>query len=343
MSGNLPVWVVGATGYTGLEAVRLLEAHPYFRLDGVFASPGAVARDLDEIDPAFASRGLRAEPFLPARLESPPAAALLAVPDEVAAVLAPSLRARGVRVVDLSGAFRLRDAAHYPLHYHFEHPQPGLLSEAVYGLSEIARREVRGASLVANPGCYPTASLLAIHPLESAGLLDPDAPVVVDAKSGVTGAGRKADAAYLFAEVSENLRPYRPLSHRHVPEMRQALGYRNGRSLLFVPHLLPVARGLLVTAYVRLRAGVTAFELAAAYGAAYDGSPFVRLLGLGRCPELRGVVRTNRCDLGWVVDEAGRSAVLLAAIDNLLKGAAGQAVQNLNLMHDRPEPEGLPA
>jgi len=343
LSARVPVWVIGATGYSGLEAVRLLETHPYFRLDGVFASPGASARDLGEIDPAFASSRRRAEPFAPALLDSPPGAAIVAVPDEAAARIVPALRARGARVVDLSCAFRLRDAAHYPLHYGFEHPHPGLLSEAVYGLAESARREIRGASLVANPGCYPTASLLALQPLERAGLLDAQAAVVVDAKSGVTGAGRKADAAYLFAEVSENLRPYRPLSHRHVPEMRQALGYENGRGLLFVPHLLPVARGLLVTAYVRLRPGATSADLAAAYGAAYEGSPFVRLLGEGRCPEIRGVARTNRCDLGFFVDEAGRAAVLIAAIDNLLKGAAGQAVQNLNLMHDREEQEGLPA
>lgn len=343
MSARVPVWVIGATGYSGLEAVRLLEAHPFFRLDGVFASPGALARDLVEVDPAFASRRLRAEPFASGLLDSPPQAVVLAVPDDAAARIAPALRARGVRVVDLSGAFRLRDAAHYPLHCGFEHPHPHLLSEAVYGLTESARREIRGASLVANPGCYPTASLLALQPLERARLLDPQSPLVVDAKSGVTGAGRKADAAYLFAEVSENLRPYRPLSHRHVPEMRQALGFENGRGLLFVPHLLPVARGLLVTAYVRLRAGVTSSDLAAAYGTAYDGSPFVRLLGEGRCPEIRGVARTNRCDLGWVVDEQERAAVLIAAIDNLLKGAAGQAVQNLNLMHDRDEQEGLPA
>jgi N-acetyl-gamma-glutamyl-phosphate reductase len=343
MSARVPVWVVGATGYSGMEAVRLLDVHPYFRLEGVYASPGAPERDLSEIDPSFASRRVRARPFTGDRLDAPPAAAILAVPDEAAAALVPDFRARGVRVVDLSAAFRLRDAAHYPRHYGFEHPHPGLLEETVYGLAEPGRREIREAGIVANPGCYPTASLLALLPLERAGLLDPHAPVVIDAKSGVTGAGRKADAAYLFAEVSENLRPYRPLRHRHVPEMRQALGYRNGRGLLFVPHLLPVARGLLVTAYVRLLGGVTGAEIAAAYGAAYGGAPFVRLLGEGRCPEIRGVVRTNRCDLGWAVDEEGRSAVLMAAIDNLLKGAAGQAVQNLNLMHDRDEREGLPA
>src|SRR5262249_3118761 len=159
-------------------------------------------------------------------------------------------------------------------------------------------------------------------PLEDRGLLDPRAPVIVDAKSGVTGAGRKVEAPYLFAEVNENLRPYGALRHRHAPEIVQALGSADGRELLFVPHLVPLSRGPLATVYVRLVRGVTGADLATAYARAYEGSPFVRILGEGRWPELKGVTRTNRCDLGWIVQPSQRGAVVVAAIDNLLKGAA---------------------
>ena len=347
MSGRRSVWVVGGTGYSGLEAVRLLRSHPFFGLARVFASAGSPGRDLASLDPSLPQDLPRAEPFTTTALEDPPAAALLALPDEAAAALAPRLLEGGIRVVDLSGAFRIGDAAHYPAWCGFGHPRPDLLREAVYGLTEHARGRLPGASLVANPGCYPTATLLALLPIERAGLVEPAAPIVVDAKSGVTGAGRKIEAAYLFAEIEGNLRPYKALHHRHVPEIRQELGLADERDLLFAPHLLPVARGLLVTAYLKLRPGVTAGDLAGAYAVAYAGegqaSPFVRPLGEGRWPEIRGVVRSNRCDIGWVVDAERRTAVVVSAIDNLLKGAAGQAVQNLNLMFGRPEEEGLPA
>ena len=343
MSAPPSVWVLGATGYAGVEAVRLLRGHPRFRLDRVCASPGSPERDLGEIEPALATCSLRARPFETSLLEDPPQAAVLALPDEAAAALVPAFLDRGARVVDLSGAFRLRERSHYPRYCGFEHPRPRLLDSAVYGLTEQMRETIRDAALIANPGCYPTAALLALLPLESSGLLDPESTVVVDAKSGVTGVGRRLEAAYLFAEVNENLRPYHPLHHRHVPEILQALGFGEGRDLLFVPHLLPVARGLLATVYVRLRHGVGAADFAGAYAGTYGRSPFVRLLGEGRWPELRGVARTNRCDIGWVVDPGRRAAVVFAAIDNLLKGAAGQAVQNLNLMFGRPEEEGLPA
>lgn len=326
------VWIIGGTGYTGLEAVRILLGHPFFRLERVFASPGSPTRDLGEID---------ASAWDPAQLDAPPAAALLALPDEAAAGIVPDLLERGTRVVDLSGAFRIPDPSHYVRFCGFEHPSPRLLAEAVYGLSEWERGRIPAARLLANPGCYPTASLLALRPLQHARLLDPGAAIVVDGKSGVTGAGRRVEASYLFAEVNENLRPYKVLEHRHAPEMRLGLGLGDDTPLVFAPHLLPISRGLLCTAYARLRAGVTRSDVAAAYDRSYAGSPFVRVLAEGRWPELRSVARTNRCEIGFAVDAASGAAVAASAIDNLVKGAAGQAVQNLNLMFGRPEAEGL--
>jgi N-acetyl-gamma-glutamyl-phosphate reductase len=337
------VWVLGGTGYSGLEAVGLLLRHPFFRLERVLASPGSPPRDLEGIEPGHTPDGLRAEPYSSALLETPPEAVVLALPDRASADLAPEFLRRGTRVVDLSGAFRVRDPSHYTRHCGFDHPHPAFLDKAVYGLAEREAANLPGATLVANPGCYPTAVLLALLPLTDRDLLDPRADVIVDAKSGVTGAGRKVEAAYLFAEVNENLRPYGALRHRHVPEILQALGFDAGRELLFVPHLLPVSRGLMATSYVRLGPGVTGADLAGAYARAYEGSAFVRILGEGRWPDLRGAARTNRCDIGWIVDSPGRTAVVVSVIDNLLKGAAGQAVQNLNLMFGRPEAEGLPA
>ncbi len=343
MNQSPAVWVVGGTGYSGIEAVGLLRRHPFFRLERVLASPGSQPRDLQAVQPNSTARGMRAEPYSPSLLESPPAAVILALPDRVSADLAPEFLGRGTRVVDLSGAFRVRDRSHYAAHCGFDHPHPGLLDQALYGLAEREAARLPEATLVANPGCYPTAVLLALLPLADSGLLDPRQGVIVDAKSGVTGAGRKVEAAYLFAEVNENLRPYGDLRHRHVPEILQALGFGAGREFLFVPHLLPVSRGLMATSYVRLGPGVGGADLAGAYARAYEGSPFVRILGEGRWPDLQGASRTNRCDIGWIVDSPGRTAVVVSVIDNLIKGAAGQAVQNLNLMYGRPEAEGLPS
>jgi len=337
--GRPSVWVVGGTGYSGLEAVRLLRTHPAFRLARIFASPGSPERDLAEIDPGLAPGQARALPWSPALLEEGaerPDAALLALPDEASADLAPRLLAHGIRVVDLSSVFRPKSAgAASP-------PTPGNDQDPVYGLTEWEAARIASARLVANPGCYATACLLALLPLERAGLLDPGEAVVVDGKSGITGAGRRLEADYLFAEANENCRPYSPLAHRHLPEIRAVLGLAAERPLLFVPHVLPVSRGLMTTVYVRLARGVASGEIAAAFDHAYAAAPAVRLLGSGRWPQLRGVTGTGRCDIGWTADPVQRAAVVVSALDNLLKGAAGQAVQNLNLLFGRPREEGIP-
>jgi N-acetyl-gamma-glutamyl-phosphate reductase len=252
----------------------------------------------------------------------------------------PSFVARGIRVIDFSGSFRLKHPAGYPAWYGFEHHAPDLLEEGVYGLSEWKADLIARARLVANPGCYATSVLLALIPLLHGGLLDPTSEICCDAKSGVTGAGRKAALDLLFGEVSENFRPYSPVVHRHVPEICQELEWKIDQ-FTFVPHLLPLTRGILSTLYVSFRRPVAPAEIESEYRRCYDNRPFIRLLGDSRLPEVRAVAGTNFCDLAWRLTSGGRRAVIFSAIDNLIKGAAGQAVQNFNLMHGLEESLGL--
>jgi N-acetyl-gamma-glutamyl-phosphate reductase len=257
----------------------------------------------------------------------------LAVPEQAAAQLAPPLVEAGVRVIDLSGAFRIRDAAARTRWY----PATAALPEgAAYGLTEFFKDEVRDARLVANPGCYPTAALLALMPLGRANLLDVKAGVIVDAKSGISGAGRAPSDRTHFSENHGSVAAYGVFGHRHVAEMEQELG----STVTFVPHLVPLDRGILETIYVSLTPGTTEAAVAATLEAAYAAAPFVRLTG-GALPEIKHVAHTNFCDIGWKVDEATGRLVLVSVLDNLVKGAAGQAVQNLNLMLGLDERTGL--
>jgi len=254
--------------------------------------------------------------------------------------LAPDMLGAGARVVDLSGAFRLRTAENYSTWYKEPHTQPALLAEAVYGLPELCRERIRGARLVANPGCYPTAANLAIRPLLEAETVDRTAGIVCDAKSGVSGAGRKPSHRTSFCEVTENFSAYSILRHRHVPEVLQVSGLED-REFSFTAQLLPLDRGILETIYFRVNGSASAEDLIAVYEKRYASEPFVRLYQPGHTPDLRGVARTNFCDLGVTVDAHTGRAVVISAIDNLVKGAAGQAVQNMNLMLGYPETEGL--
>ena len=342
--GPSGVALFGATGYTGREAARLLHAHPFFRLAAVFGGRERDGAPLSSIHPSLrgvvdlpcrgidtngheAAGGGRSSPGIEraaAELRDQGVAlALLATPEETSIRLAGPLLDAGFRVVDLSGAFRLRPPALYPEWYGFEHGAPDLLERAAYGLSEWSRAEVAAAALVANPGCYPTAALLALLPLRRAGLFDTTSPVVIHAVSGASGAGRRLREDLLFCEVEGSIRPYGQPRHRHLAE-------------------IAAATGLLCTISARLRDGATAADVAAAFAGAYSASPFVRLLGDGMLPSTRDVRGTNSCAIGWTCDVPHRRATLFAAIDNLVKGAAGQAVQNLNLMTGRSEDEGLP-
>ncbi len=335
------VCVVGAAGYSGAEAVRLLARHPGAEIAGLFGSPGGKGAAFTDLHPDLTGdTGPDVVPFAEETLLGErPDAAILATPNEVSACLAPRLLAAGVRVVDVSGAFRLRDAALYPAWYGFEHPEPSLLPEAVYGLTEWCGEELAGARLVANPGCYPTSVLLALKPL--ARLLDAGRPVVVDSASGVSGAGKKAELAYSFCELAGTFKAYGVGTHRHEAEMRQELGLGAEADFTFVPHLLPLVRGILSTIHVSFAKPVADSDVAGCYAAVYGGKPFVKVHPAGRLPELKEVVGTPRAHVGWKLLRGGRRAVVVSAIDNLLKGAASQAVQNLNRVFGLPETEGL--
>jgi N-acetyl-gamma-glutamyl-phosphate reductase len=331
---TVPVGIVGASGYSGLELSRILALHPR-------VEPRLLASDKWAGDTAARRAGLTGPAgklkYAPqsqvVQLARECAVVFLATPAEGSMQLAPILYALGIQVIDLSGAFRLREPALYPKFYGFEHLRADLLSEAVYGLPELSKVP-RGARLVANPGCYPTAAALALLPLLEAGLLSPDA-LVVDAASGVTGAGRKATEEFSFAEIDEDFRAYRVLRHQHQPEIAQTLG----RPLTFTPHLLPLKRGILATCYGRLAKERAASELKAALMHKYAEAVFVEVLDAPEEVSLKGVTGTNKCQVAVASD--GEVVVAVSAIDNLVKGAAGQAVQNLNLVMGWPEATGL--
>jgi N-acetyl-gamma-glutamyl-phosphate reductase len=337
---RLSAAVVGASGYAGLELTRYLARHPRLRPTLLFSDrwAGEAAGDripLPDDAAALEYRALGEAGELQAEI------AFLATPAEVSVELAPRLVARGVRVVDLSGAFRLEAADAYPRWYGFEHGAPGLLAQARYGLPELARPTLAGATLVSNPGCYATAVAMALAPLVRSGLVAPDG-IAVAAMSGVSGAGRKASEDYSFCEVDEDLRAYRLARHQHVPEIEQTVARFAGRCgpIAFTPHLVPIRRGILATCTLRQAPGAAAGELARAYEQAYAGEPFVRVLAADRVA-VKDVARTNRVHLGVAVDARAGAAVAVSAIDNLVKGAAGQAVQALNAALGWDEALGL--
>src|SRR3954470_12176643 len=316
------VAIAGATGYTGQELLRLLARHPAVSIAAAMSSgqAGGESRRL----PALAH--LWDGSIVPLSLDSLKRDAdvvFLALPDAAAAELAPALVDAGVRVIDLSGAFRLRDDAARAKWYPDTQALPAGIA---YGLTERERGAVARAQLVANPGCYPTATLLAIAPLLEAGLLLPDTDVIVDAKSGVSGAGKTPSERTHFSEIHGSMAAYGVFNHRHGAEIEQGAG----RTVTFTPHLLPLDRGILSTIYVRVAPGTTEETLGDVLERAYGGSTFVRLVG-SSLPEIKHVAHTNFCDIGWRVDPSGR-AILVSVIDNLLKGASGQAVQNMNVM-----------
>ncbi len=326
------VSVFGAAGYTGALSARLLHRHPTFELTAVTARSD-VGQRLDDLYPHHR---------VPLELEqldldrhAAVDAAVVAYPHGAAAELVAELHRRGVRVVDLSADFRLRDVAVYEEWYR-AHPEPALLSEAVYGLPERYREQIRGADLVANPGCYPTATLLALAPLARAGRLK---DVVIDAKSGVSGAGRAATEKTHFVSVDENITAYGVPSHRHTPEIEQELAVLGADlRVTFTPHLLPLDQGELVSCYVTVPDG-DAGDLQALYRAEYRAEPFIELVE--RPPGVRDVRETNICRISVHADERTGRVIVFAVIDNLWKGAASQAVQNLNVMFGLPEGEGI--
>jgi N-acetyl-gamma-glutamyl-phosphate reductase len=312
------VAIAGATGYAGAELEKILTRHPHAEIVAAFSS-GSFSLD--------------------ALFDARPEIVFLATPNEFSAEVAPTILDAGMKVIDLSGAFRLGEPSLYPSWYGFAHARPELLAEAVYGLSEWCNGELKTARLVANPGCYPTSILLALRPLTY--LLDRTQPVICDSKSGVSGAGKKADVAYSFSELFGNFKAYGIGQHRHEPEIRQGLHLGERASLVFVPHLLPIVRGIFSTMHVAFTSAVTAEELTELYAESYANAPFVRILPAGQTPELKSVVNTPYAEIGFQLLQGGRRAVVVSVIDNLLKGAASQAVQNFNRMCGYAEVEGL--
>ena len=330
---RVKVGILGASGYSGIEAVRILARHPMIELT-LLTSEHYAGREVADVYRHLARLDLPPfEELRPDLVASRADAVLSCLPEGVGAKAVAELYRNGVKVVDLAADYRLRDPAVYHDTYAAEHPAPHLLKEAVYGLTEFHRHELSEARLVANPGCYPTGALLALLPLIRKDLVDPGT-IVIDAKSGTTGARRAPSIEQLFAEVNENFRPYKVASHRHTPEIEQEIGAVLGRevAVLFVPHLLPVSRGILSSIFARPRSGVAEDDIRAAFAASYSKAPFVRLLKPGELPELRAVRATNFCEIAFVLDRRSQNLCVMTAIDNLGKGAAGQAVQNLNLM-----------
>src|ERR1039457_1363937 len=330
------VGIVGYRGYSGVELVRILERHG--RVEPV------LLEHREDAGSAQAIRNRKGPVRLPCTAEAVRAERIalvfLATPPEVSMDLAPAMLGAGARVVDLSGAFRLRTPENYRGWYKAPHTQPELLAEAAYGLPEFCRESIPAERLVANPGCYPIAANLAIRPLIDAGVVDRAAGIVCDAKSGVSGAGRKPSLTTGFCEVTENFSAYSILNHRHVPEVLQVSGLEE-REFSFTAQLLPVDRGILETIYFRTTGGAGAEDLLRIYEARYADEPFLRLYNPGRMPDLRAVARTDFCDIGVTVDSITARAVVVSAIDNLVKGAAGQAIQNMNLMLGLAETGGL--
>lgn len=343
-SGLIRVAVAGSTGYSGRELLTLLARHPAVRLLRLMSSgrEGRGARPVATAHPTLRSRlRLAIEPLDLASLRPEEVdVVFLATPHEASLEIAPTLLDRGLRVIDLSGAFRLKDAAAYPRWYGFEHRASAALSEAVYGVTELNGEAVRAARLVANPGCYATSIILALAPLLQASWADVAAGIICDAKSGASGAGRAPSEKLHFVEVNENLRAYGLFSHRHVPEMLQALTL-DEKHFTFTPHLLPINRGILSTLYVRLAEKRSAGEIYERFGNFYARAPLVRVYEPGTLPEIQSVAFTNYTDIGFALDEATGRLIVVSALDNLGKGAAGQAIQNMNRMFGLAEETGL--
>jgi N-acetyl-gamma-glutamyl-phosphate reductase len=325
------VAIAGATGFAGQELIRLLARHPRVTIAAATGSQATSApRSLPALKRIWDGTVV---PLDPAALTGKADAVFLALPEAVSAELAPVLLSAGMRVIDLSGAFRLRDEASRSRWYP---ATKGLPKGVAYGLTEFEFDAIRDAQLLSNPGCYPTASLLGLLPLQRAGLLLPGAEIVIDAKSGISGAGKAPSDRTHFSENHGSVAAYNPFGHRHTPEMEQALG----RSVTFVPHLVPLDRGILSSLYTRLVPGTTTAAVAAAFEGAYANAPFVRLSG-EVLPEIKNVAHTNFCDIGWKVDEATGRVFVVSVIDNLVKGAAGQAIQNFNVMFGLDQKVGL--
>lgn len=337
------IGIVGATGYTGAELVRLLAGHPDVELS-VLTSRKYAGQKYNTIYPALSGIvDLICEPYDVAGLDARADVIFTALPHKLPMEIVPALIKQGKKVVDLSADFRFREAARYEAHYQ-SHTAKDLLSAAVYGLSEVYRDEIENANLIGNPGCYPTSVLLPLLPLIKSGMLELHS-IIADAKSGVSGAGRSPSLTTLFSEVAESFKPYKVAEHRHNPEMEEILSREAGQAvrITFVPHLVPMSRGMQTTIYATPSGKISEQDVHSCLAAYYAERPFVRLRVDNRPPDSLQVRGTNYCDIAFKLDRRNNRLILMSAIDNLVKGAAGQAVQNMNIMLGLDETAGLSA
>ena len=334
--------IIGATGYTGVELIKILLRHSQTRITHL-TTRQAEAIPVHRLIPSLpGDTGLEVRPYSFSDVKRDSDLVFLCLPHTEAMDTAQKFRDAGKIVIDLSADFRLRDWKSYEKWYGVKHQNKALLKEAVYGLPELNREKIGKADLIANPGCYPTSVILGLAPLLRAKVIDP-ASIIIDSKSGVSGAGKKLNAATQFCEVDENFFAYKVGKHQHTPEIEQALSWAAGQKVhvTFVPHLLPVDRGILSTIYLKKKKGVKPAAIEKAFKDAYANEPFVRLKAQGTFPSIKDVQRTNYCDIGFTVDAAADQVIVITAIDNLIKGASGQAVQNMNVRAGFPEDEGL--
>lgn len=336
------VGIIGATGYAGQEIVRLLMGHKEAKIQWYGSRSYIDKRYYEVFQNMFQIVDDTCLDDNMEELANQVDVIFTATPQGLCASLINEGILSKVKVVDLSADFRIRDVKTYELWYGIQHKTPQFIPEAVYGLCEINREEIKKARLVANPGCYPTCSTLSIYPLLKEGLIDPDT-IIIDAKSGTSGAGRGAKLDNLYCEVNENIKAYGVATHRHTPEIEEQLGYAAGREIRinFTPHLVPMNRGILVTAYASLKKQVSYEEVKGAYDTYYANETFVRVLDRDVCPQTKWVEGSNYVDVNFKIDPRTNRIIMMGAMDNLVKGAAGQAVQNMNLMFGLPENEGL--
>lgn len=338
----IKVGIIGATGYAGVEIVRLLQQHKYAEvvwygsrsyIDKKYAD--VFANMFEIVDEKCLDDNIE-------ELADKVDVIFTATPQGLCSSLVNEEILNKVKIIDLSADFRIKDVATYEKWYKIEHKSPEFIDEAVYGLCEINREKTKGARLIANPGCYTTCSILSIYPMVKEGLIDSKS-IIIDAKSGTSGAGRGAKVPNLFCEVNENIKAYGVGTHRHTPEIEEQLGYAAGEEVLinFTPHLVPMQRGILVTAYANLKKEVTYEEVKAVYDKYYKKEQFIRVLENETPPETRWVEGSNYVDVSFKIDERTGRIIMMGALDNLIKGAAGQAVQNMNIIFGLPENEGL--
>jgi len=339
----LKVAILGGSGYTGSELLRLLHKHQHIEITAITSERFAGQRASD-ILPSLRDSSLRFEALKLDSLIRKADIFFLCLPHKTSQDIVARLYKHGKRIIDLSADYRLKNANVYKKWYNTEHKYPSLLKKAIYGLPEIHRKRIRGASIVANPGCYPTGAILALAPVIEKDVIDIDS-IVIDSKSGVSGAGRNPALAFMFSEVNESVKAYAVTSHRHIPEIEQELSKLSGKAIkvIFTPHLIPMDRGILTTVYVRLNRHIGIDKLLKIYRDYYHDEPFIRILEQGIHPSTKGVRDSNYCDISVFLDKRGRqhTLIIVTAIDNLLKGASAQAVQNMNIMYGFSETEGL--